>query len=207
MPLIVGTGNRHVPQILSALSRGDVIVFPTETAYGLGVDATNPEALQKIFEIKGRPKQNPLSVAVADMAEAKKYGVFSPRAEKIARAFLPGPLTLVVPSNKTLPNVHQGDGDTVGFRIPDYPWLLSLLREFGKPVTATSANASGSGPCYSLADVEKSLGNMWQSVAVAIDAGVIPQSPVSTVVDCMGEHFVIKREGPITGAAIEKVLE
>lgn len=206
MPLIVDTNERHLPEILAVLGRGNVIVFPTETAYGLGADATNPQALQKIFEIKGRPKHNPLSVAVADTATAKRYGVFSQEAEKIARAFLPGPLTLVVPSNGALPSTDGTEKMTVGFRIPDHQWLLTLLRAFDKPLTATSANASGLDPCYSILAVRESLGDTWNSVGLVVDAGEIPQNPVSTVVDCTGEHFVIKREGPITGEAVEKVL-
>lgn len=207
MPAIFKPDQESIPHIVAILARGGAIVFPTETAYGLGVDATNPEAIEKAFVIKGRPKQNPLSVAVADIAMAKQYGVFSHDAEKIARAFLPGPLTLIVPTNGILPEERAPEKGTVGFRVPDYPWLLDVVRALGKPITATSANGSGKGACYSIDSVRESLGDTWEMLDAVVDAGEIPKTPVSTVVSCMDAEPRILRKGPISGESIKNVLK
>src|SRR3954467_8262246 len=132
---------QHFAAILRA---GGIVAFPTETVYGLGADATNSDAVLKIYETKGRPRFNPLIVHVADMAMAKTLVEFSPLAEKLA-TFWPGPLTLVLPKRPGagLSDIVTAGLDTVGIRIPNHPLALALIRETGRPLAAPSANPSG----------------------------------------------------------------
>ena len=123
---------------------GEIVAFPTETVYGLGADATNSDAVLKIYETKGRPRFNPLIVHVADLPMAKRYVTFSPLAEKLA-ALWPGPLTLVLPkrADAGLSDLVTAGLDTVGIRIPDHALALALIRAAGLPLAAPSANPSG----------------------------------------------------------------
>jgi len=195
-----------IEEIVLILRRGGVVVFPTDTAYGLGVDATNPQAIEKVYDIKGRPQDMPLSIAVATLEDIDRYAVLDDTGRRIARAFLPGPLTLVLSSRRVLSANHAKGKDTIGVRIPDHRWLSSLLHSFGHPLTATSANKSGSGACYSIAAIRESLGEAWSKIDAFIDAGELPSHSVSTVLDCTQEPPKILREGPISGTDIKRVL-
>jgi L-threonylcarbamoyladenylate synthase len=134
----------NLAEYAARLRAGEVVAFPTETVYGLGADATNSDAVLRIYETKGRPRFNPLIVHVADLQMAKTLVVFSPLAERLA-AFWPGPLTLVMPrrSEGGLSDIVTAGLDTVGIRIPDHPLALALIRETGRPLAAPSANPSG----------------------------------------------------------------
>ena len=136
---------QDVTAFAAILRRGDVAAFPTETVYGLGADATNSDAVLKIYETKGRPRFNPLIVHVTDIAMARRFVTFSPLAEKLAEAFWPGPLTLVLPKRPDagLSDIVTAGLETVGVRVPNHPLALELIRAAGVPLAAPSANPSG----------------------------------------------------------------
>jgi L-threonylcarbamoyladenylate synthase len=135
------------PSIATAaavLRAGGLVAFPTETVYGLGADALNPDAVRKVFELKGRPHRNPLIVHVADIATARAVASeWPPLAQRLAERFWPGPLTIVVPKHASIPTDVTAGTPTVGIRCPDHPMALDLLRAFGGPLVAPSANPSG----------------------------------------------------------------
>ena len=125
------------------LQSGAVAAFPTETVYGLGANALNPDAIARIYEAKGRPSNNPLIVHVAEAGAAQEFVTAWPEAAgKLAAQFWPGPLTLVLPRRSTIPNIVTGGGPNVALRIPAHPIALALLREAGFPIAAPSANRS-----------------------------------------------------------------
>jgi len=134
----------EIERFAALLRAGGIVAFPTETVYGLGADATNSDAVLKIYETKGRPRFNPLIVHVTDLEMAKNLTEMSPLAEKLAQ-FWPGPLTLVLPKrpDAKLSDLVTAGLDTVGVRIPDHPLALALIRAAGLPLAAPSANPSG----------------------------------------------------------------
>src|SRR5437016_7322321 len=130
-----------IADAVQILRSGGLVAFSTETVYGLGADATNPQAVEKIFAAKGRPAGNPLIVHVADAATARKYATtWPPAAEKLAEAFWPGPLTLVLPKLPSIVNAVAAGRGSVGLRVPNHPLALQLLEAFGGAVAAPSAN-------------------------------------------------------------------
>src|ERR1700761_8697448 len=157
-------------QILRA---GGLVAFPTETVYGLGADATNGEAVARIFEAKGRPRFNPLIVHVRSLDEAKTHAVFGAAAEKLARHFWPGPLTLVLPLKPGTPlsELVSAGLDTVALRVPAHPLAQQLLAASGLPLAAPSANASGRISSTSAAHVADSLG---RAADLILDGGATP---------------------------------
>ncbi len=182
-----------IDQAVEILQKGGIIIFPTDTSYGLAADATNPQAIKKIYQIKGRDFNKPISVIVSDIKMAKKYAMITPLVQKLFQAFLPGPLTLVLPS--------------IGIRVPNLKLCLRLAKKLGKPYTATSANLSGQPDCYSVDQIKKQLGNKIKLIDLIIDAGTLPKIPPSTVLDLTKSPPKILREGPISQKQIQKVLD
>lgn len=174
------------------LSKGGIIVYPTETCYGLGADATNDEAVKKIIDLKKRDTGKKLSVAFSDIRMAKKYLVITKNAEKLIKEFMPGPLTLIVESKEQ---------KRVGFRIPNNKFALKIIRKLGKPVTATSANISGEGEIYKIKDVIKIFDG---KVDAIIDGGDLKKTKPSTIF-CVVEDRIL-RKGPISEKKIRDIL-
>lgn len=197
---------QSIEKAAEVLTTGGVIVYPTDTAYGLGVDATNAEAVQKIVAIKERDEGKPIPVIVGDAKQAKRCVLFSDSAEKLTAAFWPGPLTLVLPARDAVvaETVH-GNG-TIGLRVPDVLWCRLLALKLGRPITSTSANTTGTPPEYSLEDVRASLADRADLVDVWIDGGTLAGGPVSTIVRLVGK-CEIQREGAISRGDIEKMLQ
>ena len=195
-----------IQKAVAVLRAGGVVVYPTDTAYGLGADATNAAAVEKVFETKGR-SNNPVPVIVADVDQAKRHVVFSDTGEKLARAFWPGALTLVLEaSDPMLAHIIRAE-TTIGVRVPGLDWCRQVTNELEKPITSTSANIAGSQAEYSLEGVESSLGGNAQLIDLWIDGGTLDAGPVSTVVLASEDPIIIKREGAVSGADIIKVLE
>ncbi len=168
------------------LKKGGVIVYPTETCYGLGADATNYDAIMKVFRIKQRPITQPISVIVDSLDMIKEYAVITPEVEELVEKYMPGPLTLVV-KNKKFPKILCGGGFKIGFRIPDHIIAYELVKTFGKPITATSANIHGQPNPYKPPRLE--------GVDFVIDYGELPHQKPSTVYDTILKKTI--REGPI----------
>lgn len=206
MVKILHENTEDMPHVQNILENSGVVVFPTDTAYGLGVNACDDTAIEKIQTIKGRPESKAISVAVSDIAMAQRYGIFSSQALAVASAFLPGPLTIVVPARDRVSKKLLAGGTTIGFRVPNRPWLLELIKLCNFPITATSANASDTPACYSIPDVEKSLNDTWSLIDGIVDGNQLPETQVSTVVQCVGDVCEVLREGPISREDINKVL-
>ena len=147
-------GTIALDEAVERLRAGGVIAFPTETVFGLGADATNPAAVERVYVIKDRPRRQPMPVIVADlaMADAVTDGLIG-RARRLAEAFWPGPLTLVCPASAAIDGIVTAGGDTVALRAPGLPLLCELIRELGRPIIAPSANRAGGEPARSIEDL------------------------------------------------------
>ena len=179
----------------NAIAAGDLVVYPTETVYGLGADASSADAVERVFACKGRDRDKPLSLAVPDIATARRYARLTPRDERFMRAFLPGPVTVVVAADPSLPDALTAGRDRVGVRIPDHDTAIAFLRRVAPtPVTATSANVSGTGSVRRVADLSARVRD---ACAVVVDGGETPGGG-STVVD--PERGVIHRRGALGDA-------
>ncbi|MDX1612352.1 MAG: L-threonylcarbamoyladenylate synthase [Candidatus Thermoplasmatota archaeon] len=193
----------RIRQAAAALKAGYLVVLPTETVYGLGANAMDPEAVARIFEAKGRPADNPLIVHVADLrAAAELADPWPTLAQRLAERFWPGPLTLVVPKASTVPDVTTAGLDTVAVRVPGHPLARELLAIAGVPVAAPSANTSGRP---SPTRVEHARDDLGDAVAVYLDGGPTDVGVESTVVDVCGDHPIILRPGGIPREAIEAI--
>jgi tRNA threonylcarbamoyl adenosine modification protein (Sua5/YciO/YrdC/YwlC family)/tRNA threonylcarbamoyl adenosine modification protein YjeE len=190
------TWQTTLEEAVAVLQSGGLIIFPTETTYGLGADATNPEAVAKLLAYKTKRSDKPLSIAVCDEAMADEYVVRNDTAKSVYRRFLPGPVTVVSHGKQKVAPGVESPTKTLGVRIPDYPALLELIRAFGKPITATSANASGEKRPYTLDDIWKNTSQKQQDlIALALDAGELPHNEPSTVIDTTQESLNIVRAG------------
>ena len=201
MAEVLKPGVTALRKCIKALSAGKAIVYPTETVYGLGADATNKLAVKRLFEIKTRDPSKPMSIALADVSAAEKFAIFNDTARMLAKKFLPGPLTLVLKARRSLPLITLKG--TVGIRIPNHSFALSLLRRFKKPITATSANVSGLRSAVLASDVHSRL---WTNVEIVVDDSETKYRLESTVLDVTSDKPKILREGAIKKGAIENVL-
>ena len=192
-------------QAAEALRQGRLILLPTETVYGLGADAANAEAVAAIFEAKGRPRFNPLISHVADAAAAEKIGVFGDQARALAKAFWPGPLTLVTPVREAggVCDLARAGLDSVAIRIPAHPVARAVLSAFGGPVVAPSANRSGRPSPTTFAHAVEETGF---AVAAAVDGGDCAVGLESTVVSTLGGRVALLRPGAVTREALEAVV-
>ena len=186
------------------LAQGGLVAFPTETVYGLGADATNGEAVARLYAAKGRPSFNPLIAHVADIDAARALAAFNRDAERLAKAFWPGPLTLVL---RRLPNCPVSDLatsglDTIALRVPAHPVASGILHAFGKPVVAPSANRSGH---VSPTSAEHVASDLDRRLDLIIDGGPTSVGVESTIVACL-DRPVLLRPGGLPREAIETVL-
>ena len=188
------------------LRAGGVVLYPTDTLYGLGGDALSDTAVANICSIKGRDEGKPVHAIVADMAMAEKFGNVTQHAQLLAKKF-GGKVTLVV---KKVSEVDTGIArgiSTFGFRIPDNEFCIALTRSFGGPVTATSANTSGLPSARRVDDILAQLGASAEKIDLVIDAGELPERKPSTVVDLSGAGPDILREGAVPAAEIRALLD
>ena len=188
-----------------ALRRGELVAFPTETVYGLGADASNAQAVKRLFSVKRRPPDHPVIVHIARVEQLDELAIDVPdSARALARAFWPGPLTLVVRRNpeRVAPEV-TGGRDTVGLRVPDHPLARALLDAFGGGVAAPSANRFGKVSPTSAAHVRHDLGD---DVAVVLDGGACRVGIESTIVDVTAAEPAILRVGAVSRARVEATI-
>ncbi|MEI7579625.1 MAG: L-threonylcarbamoyladenylate synthase [bacterium] len=195
-----------ISEAITALNSGGLIVFPTETCYGVGVAATNSEAVKKLLSYKHRPEGKAISIAVADKKMAEDYVELNSQAQDLYQKFLPGPFTIISRSKGKVAKALESEVGTLGIRIPDYPFMLKLLKEFGKPITATSANSAGKKTPYSYQDVLDTLSEKQKGlIDLFLDAGELPHHPSSTVIDTTRSDMQILRAGSYL--PLELVLE
>ena len=198
----------RVPRAAALLRAGELVAFPTETVYGLGADASNPLAIAKIFAAKGRPADHPLIVHLADASHLERWAINIPEAaHKLAGAFWPGPLTLILKRHPAVLDAVTGGQDTVGLRVPNHPLALQLLREFGGAngggLAAPSANRFGRVSPTTAAHVREELGD---AVALILDGGPCAVGIESTILDLSGGEPRILRPGMIDADVIGAVL-
>ena len=185
------------------LRRGGLVAFPTETVYGLGANALDPEAIAGVFRAKGRPADNPLIVHLADPADLPRVArAVPPPAAELAARWWPGPLTLVLDAHPDVPAITTGGHSTVGVRVPDHPVARALIAEAGVPVAAPSANRSGRPSPTTAAHVAGDLGGRIDAI---VDGGPCTVGVESTVVDARGPTPVVLREGAITREDLEAI--
>jgi L-threonylcarbamoyladenylate synthase len=197
--------DKTIARAAQALREGRLVAFPTETVYGLGADATNGEAVAKIFEVKGRPRFNPLIAHVPGVEAARVHAEFSDASIELAKAFWPGALTLVLLKNPDcqISDLATAGLETVALRAPAHPVATDLLEAAGMPVAAPSANRSGHVSPTTAAHVEADLGD---GPTIILDGGACPLGLESTVVDMSGERPCLLRPGAISREDIEDVL-
>lgn len=189
------------------LRKGGVVAIPTETVYGLAADAANPDAVKRIFKIKGRPADHPLIVHVADVSQLDYWARNVPNtARLLAEHFWPGPLTLILSRSPHVSDAVTGGQDTVGLRVPDHPIALALLRAMGANygLAAPSANRYGRISPTTAQHVREELGD---SVDMILDGGPCHVGLESTIVSCIGDAVTVLRPGGIPVSALEKVLQ
>jgi len=188
--------NESIAEAARLILAGEPVAVATETVYGLAADATDPQAVARIYEAKGRPSFSPLIVHVPDLAAAERIGQFDEEALELARKYWPGPLTLVVPLRKDsgIASVVTAGLPTIGIRVPAHPAMQGLLRAAGRPLAAPSANASGSISPTRAEHVLKSLGGR---IPLVIDAGQTERGLESTIVAATGGALRLLRPGPI----------
>jgi len=201
---ILPAGAAAVAEAARCLQQGGLVAFPTETVYGLGADATNPAAIARLYQAKGRPAFNPLIAHVGDLGAARQIGRFDAEALALAEAFWPGPLTLVLPKTAdcAVADLATAGLDTVAIRIPAHPVAREILRLFGRPVVAPSANLSGHVSPTTAAHVQ---GDLTGRIDLIIDGGAVAVGVESTIVGCF-EKPMLLRPGGLPRGDIERVL-
>jgi L-threonylcarbamoyladenylate synthase len=190
-----------VLQAVGALRRGDVIVYPTETLYGLGADALNPEAVRRVFELKGRDPKNPIPVLVGDDSMLRSLvAEITPIAQLLIQKFWPGALTLILPAHHQTPKHLLNPAGGIGVRLSNHPVARELLASSNCPLTATSANPSGLPPARTIQQARDYFAG---EVQCFLDGGKLESATGSTVVEIIGDRIRIIRHGEISAAQLQ----
>ncbi len=201
---VLETTDTRIAPAVAALKRGEVIVYPTETLYGLGADALNVAAVEKVFRLKGRNRDNPIPVLVADREMLTALVADVPAlAEKLIASFWPGPLTLVLPARKDVSPPLLNSSGGIGVRISSEPVATGLVRALGHPLTSTSANPSGQPPART---VEQAKNYFAEAIDLFIDAGKLISRTGSTVVEIRANAINIIREGEIGKSELQRAV-
>ncbi|MCX7996450.1 MAG: L-threonylcarbamoyladenylate synthase [Patescibacteria group bacterium] len=207
LPLDQLVNSHAITEVIAALDAGGVVVYPTDTVYGLLADATNPDAVARLLSLKDRPPGKAISVFVRDIEMITDLCTVTQDQELRIRELLPGPYTLILPSRGRVRRELESENGTLGVRIPDYAPVRALLAQYGKPVTATSANLSGDAPHYSLEAFLATLSAKKRAlITLAVDGGKLPRNKPSTVIDLTGETLTVLRVGDMLLAERQVVL-
>jgi L-threonylcarbamoyladenylate synthase len=203
-PLNATAPDEAIALAVAAMRAGEAVVYPTETFYGIGVDAFAPAALERIFAIKGRDAAKTIALIAHDEAAAFAIAREVPdTARRLARAFWPGPLTIVMPARDGIPEALIGPGGGVGVRVSSHPLASALARSLGRAITATSANMAGEAPAQTLAQAQAALG---KQIKVFVEGGKLTGGAPSTVVECSPKGWQILRAGAIAEAELKAIL-
>jgi L-threonylcarbamoyladenylate synthase len=195
-----------VDRAVAVLARGGTVVFPTDTLYGLGCNALDPHAVGRAFDIKHRSYVKALPMFVRDLSWARELVYITPEQEKLIEHFWPGKVTFILPRRPIVPATICGGGQTVGLRAPDHPFIQSLLRQLGYPLAGTSANISGQEAHHDAVAIAEAFGRTAPQPDLVIDAGVLPLSLPSTIVDLSGRAPRILRQGAVRADKILALL-
>ncbi len=201
---MVRASQTEIEKAVETLRAGDLVVFPTETVYGLGANASNPAAVRKIFEVKGRPADHPVIVHIDHQRYLHRWvSQMPPQAERLAAMFWPGPLTLILPKGENVNDIVTGGQNSIGIRIPSHPMAQQLLTAFGGGIAAPSANRYGRLSPTKPEHVRDELGD---AVHVMLDGGDSPIGLESTIVSCLDGEVRLLRPGFITRSQIQQVV-
>lgn len=182
------------------LKAGGIIIYPTETSYGIGCLATNIEAVKRLYQIKKMPEEKPCLLVVGSLTMAQGYGIFSELALGIADKYWPGPLTLAVPPVKDSGLAEQlisRKKNTVAMRWSSSKFVESLCQSVSRPIVSTSANLSGRQPAFSLEEIQLQFSGVDDRINLVIDAGILPDNKPSTIAEVIGDEVNILRQGKI----------
>ena len=197
-------GHDAIERAVEILRDGGLVVYPTRCLYGLGADAANPAAVEKVFAAKGRSLKQPISVICQDEGCLRNIvRSIPPQAEPIMKRYWPGSVTLVFEANSVLPAVLTAGLGRIGVRLPANPVAAALVAGFGRPVTATSANLSGAAGCFRVEDLPPAV---LERVDLVLDGGPLEGGLGSTVVDVTGPVPVILREGVVSAQALKRIF-
>jgi L-threonylcarbamoyladenylate synthase len=196
--LIIKIDENTTNKAVEVLKKGGLVIYPTETLYGIGADATNQKAIDKLTKYKNRPFGKPYSIAVTSKEMAQKYVDLNKTADNFYDKFLPGPLTVISTGKHILAKGVESEDGTLGVRIPNYKLVTNIVTKFGKPITSTSANASYKKRPYKISDILDNLSEKQKSlIDLIIDAGELPKNDPSTVIDTTLDDAVVLRQGEI----------
>ncbi len=182
---------RHIDRVVESLKQGGVVVYPTDTVYGLGCDITQRQAIDRVIRIKGRDPQKPMSFVCADLTHISRYANVTDFAYKILKRYLPGPYTFVLPASRETPKILQSKQRTVGIRIPAHPVPLALVAQLGEPLLSTSANRSSQETVSDPQDLEQRFAH---DVDFILECGPLPVLP-SSVISLVDDRVEVLREG------------
>lgn len=187
-----------ISQAVKVLQSGGLLIYPTETVYGVGVDATHPAAVKKLGEYKSRPFGKPFSIAVADQRMAVEYVTLNHTAKKLYRQFLPGPLTVISTGKHLVAPGVESEAGTLGIRISSYHMVTKIVKSLGRPITATSANQAWGKRPYQISDILSNISDKKKRlIDLIIDAGELSRNEPSTVIDTILDDQVVLRQGSI----------
>jgi len=197
-----GLSEKDLDLVAEDITNGELVVYPTETVYGVGTNIFDEAAVKKLYIAKNRPFDMPLSVAVSDRKMAEEIAFVDERAGRLFDVFLPGPLTIIIKKRPNVPDIVTSMSDKVGIRIPDHPVPMGIIKKAG-PIITTSANLHSHSDAVRMEEAEKDLGS---SIKTYIDCGPCTLGKPSTIVWLMGNKTEIIRQGAITKKQIEDVL-
>ncbi len=200
---VLRAGPEALMEAAKLVKAGELIIYPTDTVYGLGCDPLNETAVRHVFEVKGRGADKPLPVLASDIEQATRVAELNELALRLAKAFWPGPLTLVVPKKPLLPDVVVCGSPSVGIRVPGHEFALDLIRACGGLLIGTSANKSGHPPPRTAQEATRELGG---AVGLVIDGGPAPLGIPSTVLDLTGPEPKVLRIGALPLDRLEPYL-
>ncbi|MFC1932350.1 L-threonylcarbamoyladenylate synthase [Chloroflexota bacterium] len=196
---------QQIEKGISILRQGGIVAFPTDTVYGLGASASIPQAIERVYEVKERPRNMALPLLLADVSQITEFAEsVPPIAWLLIYNLLPGALTLVLPKSNSVSDIITAGGTTIAVRIPAHPVPVALAKGLGTPIIGTSANLSGRPSPLTADEVYSQLGD---KIDLIIDGGRCPGDKESTVIDVTGENPVVLREGAISREEIERVCQ
>jgi len=193
---------KDMDEIIAALKAGDLVVFPTDTLYGIGADPFNESSVKKVYIAKNRPFDMPLSIAVSNEKMMESVAVLNDNARRIIRKFLPGPLTIMLTKKPSIPDILTSGSNQVGIRIPDHPFAIRLIDRFG-PITATSANLHSHPDPVEANSAQKDLKG---HISMCVDCGRTKYAEPSTIVDISDGAVEVIRKGVISPEQIADAL-
>ncbi len=195
---VVKKEQKSMDKAVSVLENGGLIIFPCETVYGVAIDSSNDKAVEKLNKYKQRPLGKPYAIMCSDQKMAEQYVSLNKTARNLYRTFLPGPVTIISNGEHKVAKGIESETGTLGVRIPNYPFMLKLIKQFGRPIVATSANSSYQKRPYKISDILNNISEKQKSfIDLVIDADELPKNEPSTVIDTTLDDPVILRQGDI----------